>query len=84
MDYLSKLNGHDRDEFIKFKEEGHIYTIKGKSDYTSVTTWNHSHFPKFDSDTIISNIMNGKNWEKSKYYGKTAEEIKQEWIKRIR
>ena len=25
--------------------------------------------------------MNGKNWEKSKYYGKSANEIKEEWKK---
>ena len=45
----------------------------------SVTTWNHSHFEKFDSDKIIDKMMNGKNWKKSKYYGMTKEEIQKQW-----
>lgn len=79
INYLSKKNTHERDKNISFKEEGHIYTINGKSDFTSVTTWIHSHFPKFDSDKIIDKMMKGKNWSSSKYFGMTKEEIKKTW-----
>lgn len=90
-DYLSLLNPHERDLNIKFDAGPHIYTIHHVADaadaadgkknkkYTSVTTWNHQHFTKFDSDAIITSMMKSKNWSKSIYYGKTREEIKQEW-----
>ena len=55
-DYLSKKNAHERDSHITFDEGPHIYTIDGDSDYTSVTSWNHSHFPKFNADLIIEKI----------------------------
>ena len=48
-DKLEKENVHPRDKDIEFDEGPHIYTVKGKQDYTSVTTWNHSHFAHFDS-----------------------------------
>ena len=53
--YLANKNAHPRDSHILFDEGPHIYTIDGDSDYLSVTTWNHSHFPHFDSDKIINN-----------------------------
>ena len=52
-DYLAKLNPHHRDQFIEFDEGPHIYTVHGQQGYTSVTTWNHHHFPGFDADAII-------------------------------
>jgi ATP-dependent exoDNAse (exonuclease V) beta subunit len=70
---------HPRDSHIEFDEPTHTYTIDGSSDYTSVTTWNHTHFNKFDADKIIDKMMSSKNWKKSKYFGKTANEIKTEW-----
>jgi ATP-dependent exoDNAse (exonuclease V) beta subunit len=79
IDYLFNLNKHERDSNILFDEGPHIYTINGDSSFTSVTTWVHQHFEKFDSDKIINNMMNSKNWKKSKYYGKTKREIKKEW-----
>lgn len=79
INYLSRKNSHPLDSHISFDEGPHIYTIDGDSGYTSVTTWNHSHFPKFDSDKIIDKMMRGKNWKSSKYYGKTKDEIKKEW-----
>ena len=81
---LSTCNAHPRDANIQFFEEGHKYTILTDPDskYTSVTTWNHSHFPKFDADKVIENMMKGKNWNPSnKYWGQTPEEIKQLWAK---
>ena len=77
--YLAEKNAHIRDNSIKFDEGPHIYHIDGDSSFKSVTTWNHSHFEKFNADKIIDKMMNGRNWKKSKYYGKTKEEIKEEW-----
>jgi len=80
--YLSKINAHPRDQNIVFEEEGHKYTIlcDPNSKYTSVTTWCHSHFPKFDADKVIFNMMRGKNWKEGhKYWGMTKEEIKSRW-----
>ena len=79
---LSKRNKHSRDENIQFFEEDHRYVIKSDPNfkYTSVTTWNHSHFPHFDADGVITNMMKGKNWKEGhKYWGMTPEEIKAQW-----
>jgi len=79
---LSQRNKHSRDDDIQFFEEGHKYVIIPDADskYTSVTTWNHSHFPHFDADGVITNMMKGKNWKEGhKYWGMTAEEIKAQW-----
>lgn len=79
---LSKFNFHPRDLHIQFEEIGHKYTIltDSESKYTSVTTWNHSHFPKFDSDAVIKNMMKGKNWNlNNKYWGMAPEQIKKQW-----
>ena len=62
IDYLAKKNEHERDKYIEFDEGPHIYTVHGELGYTSVTTWNHHHFPVFDSDKIIDNMMKGKKW----------------------
>jgi ATP-dependent exoDNAse (exonuclease V) beta subunit len=79
---LSRRNCHERDKYIKFFEEDHRYIITNDLDnkYTSVTTWNHSHFPTFNADLIIKNMMKGKNWKEGhKYWGLTTEEIKKQW-----
>jgi hypothetical protein len=81
--YLATKNAHPRDEFITFEEGPHIYTVCGeRGTYTSVTTWNHHHFSKFDADAIIDKMfLNTKNVNdpKWKYYGMTKEEIKKLW-----
>ena len=79
--YLANKNPHYRDAFISFDEGPHIYTIKGDSGFTSVTTWNHSHFEHFDADKIIKNMMSSPKWPQNKYYGMTADEIKASWDK---
>jgi ATP-dependent exoDNAse (exonuclease V) beta subunit len=81
MDFLARKNKHERDENISFEAGPHLYTIKGAENkkFTSVTTWNHSHFAAFNADAIITNMMKSKNWSKSKYFGKTREEIKAGW-----
>ena len=78
-DYLATINAHERDKYITFQEEGHKYTVDGKTDYTSVTTWIHSLFENFNSDRVIENMMKSKNWPNNKYFGKTKEEIKAIW-----
>ena len=78
---LAIFNLHKRDTNIRFYETGHKYEVTNdESPYTSVTTWVHSHFPKFNPDMIIKSMMNGKNWSPGhKYWGKTAQEIKDGW-----
>jgi DNA-binding beta-propeller fold protein YncE len=79
---LATNNEHKRDTNISFQEEGHKYTIHTDphSKYTSVTTWNHSHFPHFNADLVIQKMMKGKNWNpQSKYWGMTPEQIKAQW-----
>ena len=82
MTTLSNHYSNERDANIQFFEEGHKYTILSdpESAYTSVTTWNHQHFPKFDADAIIQTMMKGKNWNSSnKYWNMTPEQIKAQW-----
>ena len=82
--HLSFVNPHERDDLIKFYTYGHRYEIlcDMKSRYTSVTTWVHSHFPKFNADETIQKMFNGKNWNpQNKYWGMTADEIKTSWKK---
>jgi len=85
IDYLANLNKHERDDNVAFKADGHIYTIKhpgcpeGEKGFTSVTTFVHTLFNKFDSDKIIDNMMKSKKWPDSKYYGMTKDEIKKQW-----
>ncbi len=76
---LAIINPHPRDAHITFEESRHIYTINGDSNYTSVTTFNHSQFEQFDADKVISNMMRSPKWQSSKYYGKTPDEIKAQW-----
>lgn len=79
---LSSRNRHPRDDNIEFFDVGHRYEIKTdpNSKFTSVTTWNSSHFDHFDSDAIITKMMSGCKWNpQNKYWGKTAEQIKQQW-----
>lgn len=79
---LQSRNKNERDDLIKFYAKGHKYEIISdpKTKYTSVTTWNHSHFPKFDQDAIIEKIFKSKGWgPENKYWGQTAEQIKALW-----
>jgi hypothetical protein len=82
-DFLSQKNAHDQDQYIQFFEDGHKYVITPNVEcipYISVTTFNHTHFAKFDADLVINNIMNGKNWNsQNKYWGQTPQQIKKQW-----
>lgn len=80
--HLSHVNPHERDALIKFYTYGHRYEIlcDVKTRYTSVTTWIHNHFPKFNADEIIQKMFNSKGWgPQHKYWGMTADEIKNMW-----
>ena len=79
---LSVRNSHSRDSNIRFFENGHKYKILNEPDikYTSVTSWIHELFPKFDADAIIETMMKSKGWKEGhKYWGLTAEQIKSQW-----
>ena len=79
---LSITNLHPRDANIQFFELGHKYSIltDPHNKYTSVTTWNHTHFPHFDADEVINSMMKGKGWKEGhKYWGLTPEQIKSQW-----
>ena len=79
---LSQLNSHPRDKHIEFFEEEHKYVIDLEPNikYTSVTTWIHEHFEKFDADKIIHKMMNGQGWKEGhKYWNMTPEQIKSLW-----
>jgi hypothetical protein len=79
---LATNNSHERDKYIQFFEKGHKYVISFEPEvnYTSVTTWNHTHFEKFDADKIIDNMMKSKGWKEGhKYWGLTPEQIKNQW-----
>jgi len=80
---LSVKNFHERDSNISFEEKDHKYTIinQGTSitPYKSTTTFIHEQFEQFDADLIIKNMMKGKNWKTSKYYGMSVDDIKKIW-----
>lgn len=81
---LANIHSHPRDKEISFYEETHTYTIATdlESTYTSVTTFIHSHFPHFNADEVIDNMMKGKNWKEGhKYWGMTKEQINELWNK---
>lgn len=79
--YLAITNAHPRDKFIEFDEGPHIYTVHGEKGYTSVTTFNHSHFSNFNPDAIIdSMIKKGRlNNPNDLYYNMTRDSIKKLW-----
>ena len=79
MDTLYKKNEHPRDKSVEFEEKTHVYTIDNEKGFTSVTSLVHMCFPKFNADKVIDKMMNSWKWQKNKYYGKTKEEIKNEW-----
>jgi ATP-dependent exoDNAse (exonuclease V) beta subunit len=79
---LAQKNAHERDAKITFDEAPHLYYIDGQGGYTSVTTWNHSHFGHFDADVIIDGMQRKIDTDPTyKYYQKTRAQIKQDWEK---
>lgn len=81
LTFLCEKNHHKNDDQIVFEEDSHTYTIlcDPHTKYTSVTTYIHEQFEKFDADLIIGKMISSPYWEKNKYYGKTPYEIKKLW-----
>lgn len=80
--HLANKNAHERDKNILFEEIGHVYTVCGeRGTFTSITTLIHKLFPSFNTDKILNTILNSKKMNDPiyKYYGKTREDILQEW-----
>ena len=76
---LQQKNKHPRDNAIWFDEEPHLYYVNGEKYTTSVTKFIHHFFPHFNPDKVIEKMMSGKNWNKSPYYGMSAQDIKEQW-----
>ena len=80
---LQRENAHERDAHVSFEEKAHKYTVRGDSTgFTSVTTWNHTHFAQFDETGIVEKIMKSarrRNDSSYKYYRQSAEEILAGW-----
>ncbi len=81
INYLKNNNKNKKDKNANLDEATHIYNINGETDYTSMTTFVHSLFEKFDDDKIITNMINSSKWGQNKYYGMSREEIKELWRK---
>jgi len=82
MDFLANNNSHERDSHITFDEGPHIYTIDGDSSFTSVTTFIHTNFSHFDSNSVINGILKSKKYKTDssyKYYNMTKEDILEMW-----
>ena len=75
------LDNHSRNSRIRFDEGPHEYYIDNdKTNITSVTTFIHHMFPKFEADMIIERMRLNKNkWETGPYNGKSNEDIKKMW-----
>ncbi len=83
---LKNINPHFRDRRItplpSDEEHGYLIDGKNRTDYISVTTYvGEVLFEKFDPDKVIEKLKSSDNWKRSKYYGKTNEEIKEIWDK---
>lgn len=76
---LTIQNAHERDAQIQFYEEGHIYDINGDQSFTSVTTIISKLHEKFDADKTIAKMRRNIQNVSNKYYGKTDDQIKEEW-----
>ena len=77
---LSFKNKHPRDASIVFDEPTHVYTVNGTYEgWISCTKFIHNCFPHFDADAIIKKMMSSPKWSSNKYFGKTAQEIKDGW-----
>jgi len=79
---LAIQHKHPRDDLITFDEKPHLYYIEGRGGYTSVTTWNHSHFAHFDADAILDKMQHKIDTDSAyKYYKMSRDEIKRDWDK---
>ena len=80
---LNEINAHERDKYIKFvdtKEMPHTYLVEGYDNikFTSVTTVLKVVKQKFDTEEVSARCASSTR-KSSKYYNKTAVEIKKMW-----
>jgi len=77
---LKTKNAHPNDCLIEFDEKPHVYYVNGVSIDSSVTTFVHKKFPKFDA-IKVSKMLVKKHFEndKSPYYNMTEEQIRKSW-----
>ena len=77
---LAFLNSHPRDKEVRFVEKTHTYYVKGScKGIVSTTGFVHSFFPHFDPMKAITAMKASSKWPQNKHYGKTDEEIMNEW-----
>ena len=80
---LQKLHPHPLDERISFEPMTHQYTIDGVPTIGSVTALVHVFAEKFDADTAIKLMINGRNWPRQEYMVQgrpmSVDEIKVKW-----
>ena len=76
---LADTHPHQRDHAITFEAGPHVYTINGDSGYTSVTTWLHSNFEKFNAAAIAARIVAKGPKPGTKYHGMTKQAIMDSW-----
>ena len=68
-----------RDSRIFLEEETHVYYVDDRTDFMSVTTWNHMHFAEFVPHETVKTTMEKAAREETKYTGMTREEILKMW-----
>jgi len=77
---LAFLNKHPRDKEVRFVEKTHTYYVKGSSKgIVSTTGFVHAFFPHFDPMAAITKMKASPNWPESPYFGKTDQEIAEQW-----
>lgn len=77
---LKGVNTHPRDDSITFQEKSHTYYINGNSSgVVSVTKLIHCFFPEFNAVEIIRKMQESPKWPSNKYFGRSAEDIQEEW-----
>jgi ATP-dependent DNA helicase PIF1 len=80
---LSEKNKHEFDSKIKFQKEGHKYWINDDgTDLISATTFIKQFMGKFETDSVINNIINSNKYMNDpsyRYYKMKPEDIKKSW-----
>ena len=77
---LAFLNRHPRDKEVRFVEKSHTYFVKGSSKgIVSTTGFVHAFFPHFDPMSTIAKMKASPKWPESPYFGKTDQEIADQW-----
>jgi ATP-dependent exoDNAse (exonuclease V) beta subunit len=67
---LARKNGHERDSSIAFDDAPHVYYVRGKSGFTSVTSVVHENFEEFDSVKVAKKMSNRRDFKTSNKYEK--------------